>query len=263
VAVAGDVAASNGGSARTGAILAGLGMDAVLMAGDGAYPDGSAADYARYYEPTWGPFKPITHPVPGNHDYHVADAAGYFDYFGAFAGERGRGWYSFDLGAWHVIALNSSGGCSPVACGVGSEQYRWLQADLAAHPNRCTLAYWHHPRWSAGRYAPGSGSVAPLWNLLYDSGADLVLSGHDHSYQRFMPLDKAGAPDPDRGIRSFVVGTGGNVAYAVGAPGGTLEAAQSTTLGVLALTLHEDGYDWRFVPESGGTYSDSGTGTCH
>jgi hypothetical protein len=196
VAVAGDVAASNGGSARTAAILAGLGMDAVLMAGDGAYPDGSAADYATYYDPTWGPFKPITHPVPGNHDYHVPDAAGYFEYFGALAGEPGKGWYSFDLGAWHVIALNSSGGCSPVPCRVGSEQYPWLEADLAAHPNRCTLAYWHHPRWSMGRYGPGSESVAPLWKALYDAGADLVFSGHDHSYQRFMPLDEAGPRIP-------------------------------------------------------------------
>jgi beta-glucanase (GH16 family) len=263
VAVAGDVAASNGGSARTAAILARLGMDAVLVTGDGAYPDGSAADYAKYYEPTWGPFKPITRPVPGNHDYHVPDAAGYFDYFGELAGERAKGWYSFDLGAWHVIALNSSGGCSPVPCRAGSEQYQWLQADLAAHPSRCTLAYWHHPRWSAGVYGPGSGSVAPLWNLLYDAGADLVFSGHDHSYQRFMPLDKTGSPDPDRGIRSFVVGTGGNVSYAVGPPEGTLEAAESGALGVLAVTLREDGYDWEFVPESGKTYSDTGSGTCH
>jgi 3',5'-cyclic AMP phosphodiesterase CpdA len=162
-----------------------------------------------------------------------------------------------------VIALNSSRGCSPVPCRAGSEQYQWLQADLAAHPNRCTLAYWHHPRWSMGRYGPGSESVAPLWKALYDAGADLVFSGHDHSYQRFMPLDEAGAPDPDRGIRSFVVGTGGNLPYAVGAPGGTLEAAQSGALGVLAVTLHDDGYDWQFVPESGETYSDTGSGICH
>jgi beta-glucanase (GH16 family) len=263
VAVAGDVAAANGGSWRTASILEGLGMDAVLMAGDGAYPDGSATDYARLYDPTWGRFKSLTRPVPGNHEYHVPDAAGYFDYFGALAGERPKGWYSFDLGAWHLIALNSSSGCSPVSCLPGSEQYEWLRADLAAHPNRCTLAFWHHPRWSSGSYRPGIAAVAPLWNLLYDAGADLVFNGHDHDYQRFMPMDKAGAPDPERGIRSFVVGTGGNVGYAVGAPSGTLEASQSGTLGVLAVTLHDDGYDWEFVPESGKAFTDTGSGSCH
>jgi beta-glucanase (GH16 family) len=263
VAVAGDVAAGNDGSRRTAPILEQLGMDAVLMAGDGAYPDGSAADYARYYEPTWGPFKALTYPVPGNHEYHVADAAGYFDYFGERAGERSKGWYSFDLGAWHLIALNSSRGCSPVPCRPGSEQYEWLRADLAAHPNRCTLAFWHHPRWSQGNYQPGTAAVAPLWDLLYDEGADLVFSGHDHDYQRFAPLDKSGAPDLGRGIRSFVVGTGGAVMYAVDPPGGTLEASQSGTLGVLAVTLRDGGYDWEFVPESGKTYTDAGGGTCH
>jgi hypothetical protein len=263
IALAGDVASSNGGSARTAALLDELGMDAVLMAGDGAYPDGTAADYARWYEPTWGRFKSITFPVPGNHEYHVPDAAGYFDYFGDRAGERAKGWYSLDLGAWHVIALNTSDACSPVPCARDSEQYNWLKADLAAHDNRCTLAFWHHPRWSAGAYAPGTRAVAPLWNLLYDHNADVVVSGHDHAYQRFTPLDKSGTADPSRGIRSFVVGTGGNGAYKVAPPGGNLEASESGTLGVLAATLHENGYDWRFVPEAGKTYADAGRGTCH
>ena len=263
VAVAGDVATSSRKSAHTAALLARLGMDAVLMTGDGAYPDGTLDDYERYYDPTWGAFKAITRPVPGNHEYHVPDAAGYFDYFGALAGERPKGWYSFDLGAWHLIAINSSDGCSPVPCGPGSEQYEWLKADLAAHRNLCTLAYWHHPRWSSGAYRPGTRALAPVWNLLYDAGAELVFSGHDHNYQRFAPLDKSGAADPDRGIRSFVVGTGGNVAYGVQPPGGTLEASASSTLGVLAVTLHEAGYEWEFVPESGATYSDAGRGSCH
>jgi len=262
VAVAGDVAAANGGSSRTAQILEELGMDAVLMAGDGAYPDGTLADYMSHYEPTWGAFKAVTYPVPGNHEYHVADAAGYFDYFGARAGTRGKGWYSFDLGAWHVIGLNTGRGCSPVKCAAGSEQYEWLRADLAAHRNRCTLAFWHFPRWSRGFYR-GSEAVAPLWNLLYDEGADLVFSGHDHDYQRFAALDKLGQPDRDRGIRSFVVGTGGNVAYAVDAPNGVLETSESGTRGILAVTLHADGYDWKFIPEAGKTFTDSGSGSCH
>jgi beta-glucanase (GH16 family) len=262
VAVAGDVATSNGRSERTAKILDELGMDAVLLPGDGAYPDGSEQNYTDYFEPTWGRHKSQIYPVPGNHEYHILDAEGFFNYFGSRAGPRAKGWYSFDLGSWHVIGLNSSGGCNPVLCGPDSEQYQWLREDLAAHPSGCTLAFWHHPRWSEGAYKPGSSAVAPLWDLLYDQGVALIVNGHDHNYQRFAPLDKTGAPDPDNGMREFVVGTGGNVMYPVGAPDGRLEASETGTLGVFKLTLHETGYDWQFVPEAGGSYSDGGNGSC-
>ena len=189
-------------------------------------------------------------------------ATGYFDYFngpGASdgpAGPRGKGYYSFDLGAWHLVALNSN--CSSVSCSAGSEQERWLRADLAAHPTDCTLAYWHHPRFSSG-HGGSNESMQPLWEALQDAQAELLLSGHSHDYERFAPLDRNGDVDRAGGIRQFVVGTGG--AFFTGGLG-TLaphsEVAQNNTFGVLKLTLHPSSYDWQFVPEAGQTFTDSG-----
>ena len=267
IAGAGDIAASNGGSEATAKLLDGMpDLAAVFTTGDNAYPDGTDANYATYYHPTWGRHKAKTRPVPGNHEYHVADAPGYFNYFSAAAGPRGKGWYSYDVGAWHLIALNSSRAgstCSPVPCGPGSEQYEWLKADLAMHPNRCVLAYWHHPLFTRGNYSPGIAGVKPLWDLLYANGADVVLNGHDHNYQRFAPLNPSGQLDTLRGIREFVIGEGGNTEYTVQSPGGNLEASQSGTRGVLRLALHPTSYDWEFVPVAGKTYRDAGAGTCH
>jgi hypothetical protein len=201
----------------------------------------------------------------GNHEYITPGAAGYFDYFNGVgnalgrAGDRSKGYYSYDVGAWHLIALNSN--CSPVGgCGTGSPQERWLRADLAAHPKACTLAYWHHPRFSSGQYADNP-ALQPLWQALYDYRAEIVLNGHDHNYQRYALQDPAGRADAN-GIREFVVGTGGKNHYAADPPPvANREVADGQTYGVLKLTLHAQNYDWRFVPESG-SFTDSGSGSC-
>jgi hypothetical protein len=204
----------------------------------------------------------------GNHEYLTPGAAGYFDYFNGAgnahgpAGERARGYYSFDVGSWHLIALNSV--CDEVGgCHAGSPQERWLRADLAAHPARCTLAYWHHPRFSSGLQSSSTRFI-PFWQALYEAGVDVVLNGHDHSYERFAPQDPEGQLDPDHGIRQFVVGTGGGSHY--GFPGVILpnsEAQNADTFGLLMLTLHPTRYDWEFVPMAGKTFQDSGTAACH
>lgn len=244
----------------TSDLALGLAPDAVLTLGDQQYDDGTLEEFERAYTPTWGRLRDITYPAAGNHEYRTQDAAGYYDYFGDVAGPRGKGWYSVDIGAWHVVALNSNcsdvGGCKP-----GSEQEQWLREDLAAHPARCTLAFWHHPRWSLGKYEDDDDTDA-LVRALYDAGAELILSGHDHNYQRFAPRNPDGAPDTVRGIRQFVVGSGGRSHYEIRDLSG-LESGDDTHFGVLSLTLRPDGYDWRFVPEGASSSGDSGSATCH
>ena len=241
----------------------------IATLGDNAYRSGSAQEYADCYDPTWGTEKARTRPAAGNHDYGTPDARGYFDYFGAAAGDRGEGYYSYDLGAWHVVVLNSN--CDAIGgCEADSAQERWLRSDLASHQATCTLAYWHHPLFSSGTTHGGDLEMRPIWQLLYDAGADVVLSGHEHNYERFTPQDPNGAPDPGRGIREFVVGTGGASHYPFGTPLPTSETRNADTYGVLALTLHPDGYDWSFVPADadpgqpgGTTFTDAGSGECH
>jgi hypothetical protein len=240
-------------------------LDAVLPLGDIQYDSATTARINAVYAPTWGRVKSISRPVLGNHE--PGAATGYFDYFngpGASdgpAGPRGKGYYSFDLGSWHLVALNSN--CASVSCSAGSEQESWLRADLAAHPTNCTLAYWHHARYSSGH--DGSHSVMqPLWEALQDAQAELLLSGHSHDYERFAPLDRDGDVDQAGGIRQFVVGTGG--AFFTGGLGSLAphsEVAQNDTFGVLKLTLRPASYDWQFVPEAGRTFSDSGSQSCH
>jgi acid phosphatase type 7 len=259
---AGDIAScASGGDEQTAALLASL-PGAVLTLGDTAYDDGSADQFARCYVPSWGRFRDRTYPVPGNHDYHTADASGYYGFFGPRAGPPGKGWYSLDLGRWHLIALNSNceevGGCQP-----GSEQERWLQDDLAAHPARCTLAFWHHPRFSSGTTHGSDPAVGGLWTALYEAGADVVLVGHEHNYERFAPLDPLGGVDPARGVREFVVGTGGKSHYPFGSPLPGSEARNSDSFGLLELQLRPTGYTWRFLPAQGSSFQDSGTGSCH
>jgi hypothetical protein len=237
------------------------GVDAVLTLGDTQYENGAYDKFLLSYAPTWGLKKSITFPSVGNHEYQTSGALGYFTYFGAAAGTPGKGWYSYDLAGWHLIALNSN--CSAVGgCGPGSPQYEWLQADLAANNAVCTLAYGHHPRFSSGNYGNDS-SMQPFWQLLYNDGADVVLAGHDHNYQRYAPQTPAGARDDASGIRQFVVGTGGKTHYAVDASGTNRQAANGDTFGVLKLTLRSGAYDWQFVPEAGKTYTDSGSTSCH
>jgi 3',5'-cyclic AMP phosphodiesterase CpdA len=284
IAAAGDVAcdpgspAFNGGAGTatgcrqryTSDLLVGAGLAAVLPLGDIQYEDGTPAMYQLSFDPTWGRLRDIIRPAIGNHEYLTPGAAGYFDYFNGAgnqlgpAGDRTGGYYSFEVGAWHLISLNSN--CSMAGgCSAGSPQELWLQEDLAAHRATCTLAYWHHPHFSSGPHGNGVGENATdaLWSDLYGAGADLVLNGHDHDYERFAPQTAAGTADPVRGIREFVVGTGGKSHYAFSTLRPNSEVRNADTFGVLKLVLHPESYDWSFVPEAGGTFADSGSDTCH
>ena len=253
---AGDIANCSGkNDEETAKLLDGI-SGTVFTLGDNVYPDGAPAEFTDCYGPTWGRHKDRTRPAPGNHDYHTSGAAGYFNYFGAAAGDPSKGYYSFNLGAWHIISLNSE-----VGYGSGSAQEQWLKADLAANKSVCTLAYWHHPRFSTGQHGDSTRSQG-FWQALYDNGADVILNGHDHTYQRFAPQNPGGQADPTRGIREFVVGTGGAGLYPFPTNKPTLEVRNNTTFGVLKLTLHATSYDWQFVPIAGQTFTDSGTGNC-
>jgi len=254
---AGDIAdCGSTGDEATAALLDGI-PGTVFTTGDNVYEDGSPTQFAQCYEPTWGRHKARTRPAPGNHDYHTSGASGYYAYFGANAGAAGVGYYSFDLGEWHVISLNSN-----VSMSAGSAQEQWLRADLAAATRACVLAYWHHPRFSSGSHGSDTGPQ-PLWQALYDFGADVVLAGHDHNYERFAPQTPAGVRDDARGIRQFVVGTGGTGFRTVSATIANSETTNDDTFGVLKLTLAPGAYTWEFVPVAGGTYRDSGSASCH
>jgi hypothetical protein len=230
----------------------------VFTMGDNAYSDGSAAEFQSCYSPSWGRHEARTRPTLGNHDYRSSKGAPYFAYYGAEAGVAGRGYYSYNLGAWHIIALNSNVSMKP-----GSPQERWLRDDLAATRAQCVLAYWHHPRFSSGTEHGNSPKTAPLWEALYDAGADVVVAGHEHNYERFAPQTPAGAADSVRGIREFVVGTGGADHYPFGPPIANSEVRNGDTWGVLKLVLEPGAYRWQFIPVAGKTFSDSGSARCH
>ena len=233
----------------------------VFTLGDNAYLDGSAAQFAGCYDATWGRHKARTKPATGNHDYRTLDAAGYFGYFGVAAGTAPNGWYSYDTGGWHVIVLNSNAGF------INAEQLAWLESDLAANPEPCSVAMWHHPRYTSGAHGLDSTIPAtqPLLNAVYAGGVDIVLNGHDHWYERLAPMDPTGAADP-AGIRAFTVGTGG---VALMQPGPEVPVhprsvvRDVTSHGVLRLSLATGGYGWRFLPTPGGTNNDAGSGVCH
>jgi hypothetical protein len=235
----------------------------VFTAGDNVYEDGTPEEFHQCYDPTWGRHKARTRPAPGNHDYHTTGAAGYFEYFGAAAGEPGNGYYSYNLGSWHVIVLNSGSECGAIPCGPGSPQLSWLRDDLAASASLCTVAIWHHPLFSSGRVHGSDERVRPLWDVLYQNGADLVLNGHEHNYERFAPQTPSGQADPNYGIRQFVVGTGGESNYREGELMPNSEAADGDTYGLLELTLNAGAYDWQFLPLEAGQFTDHGTGECH
>jgi len=233
----------------------------IALLGDVVYERGTAAEFADCFDPLYGRSKERLRPTVGNHEYGSRNARPYFDYFGASAGLPGQGWYSYDLGAWHIVVLNSN--CKPVGgCDETSPQYQWLRADLAAHPTRCTLAYWHHPRWSSGEHGSFE-SMQPIWELLSRMGADVVLSGHDHDYERFQPLDANGRPDPEHGMVQFVVGTGGRSLRPLGDRLPTSAVATDATYGVLRLELSSDRYSWQFISIAGTPYEDSGSASCH
>jgi hypothetical protein len=283
VAAAGNIACDptapefNGGNGTTtdchqkatSDLLAGTKLAAILTLGDAQYGCGGYSAYQQAYGPSWGRFLSITHPTPGNHDYvatggsncdPTGHAGGYFRYFGAAAGQFGRSYYSFDVGDWHVVSLDSQ--CSAVGgCGVGSPEETWLRADLAAHPAKCTLAYWHYPVFSSG--IEGSRpDAATLWADLDQAGAEIVLTAHEHDYERFAPQHIDGTASA-RGIREFVVGTGGRMLHAFSTVRANSQVRNNSTWGVLELTLHASSYDWRFAPIVGATFTDSGSSPCY
>ena len=280
IAAAGDIACQatspyfNGGGGtptrcrqqHTSDLLPGTGLAAVLPLGDTQYCCGSLASFVASYDPSWGRVKAISRPVPGVNEYETPAAGGYFDYFngaGALsgpAGDRGRGYYSFDVGAWHLVALNSN--CRYVGCTAGSPQERWLRADLAQHQNACTLAYMHAPRFSstAGGNHP---AVQRLWEALHEAGAELVLSADSHNYERFAPQDPSGRADPAYGVRQFVVGTGGHSLKGFGAVRANSEVRFADRFGVVRIALRPSSYEWRFQSEGSGATVDAGSGECH
>ena len=284
IAVAGDIACDptnsnfNGGNGSSGScrqkytsdLLVNAGLAGVLNLGDNQYYCGGYQAFVQSYELSWGRIKSITHPAVGNHEYLTsggtdctsanAGAAGYFNYFGAAAGNPSQGYYSYDIGTWHLIALNSN--CSNAGgCGATSPQGQWLEADLAAHTNVCVLAYWHIPLFSSGGRA--SSNSKPFWQSLYNHNADLILSAHDHTYERFAPQTPSGTVDTVRGIREFIIGSGGANHTSFTTIAANSELRNADTFGVFKLTLHPTSYDWQFVPEAGKTFTDSGTTACH
>src|SRR5687767_3206420 len=255
---AGDIAACDmDGDSATAALVAGL-EGTVATLGDHVYPAGSDETFADCYEPAWGPFLDRTRPAVGNHDLSGDGGAAYFRYFGDGAGVPGEGWYSYDIGVWHIVVLNSN--CELIPCTPGSAQYEWLVDDLAAASVQCTLAYMHHPRFNSGPHGDYS-PVSPLWEALHSAAADVVLVGHDHLYERFAPQTPAGIADPN-GIRQFTVGTGGYQLYSAERVAPNSEVLIDDALGVVELTLQPESYEWQFLTVDGAA-ADTGTGACH
>ncbi|GAA4024324.1 metallophosphoesterase family protein [Actimicrobium antarcticum] len=255
------IAPAETAAARTADLVAaGLAADStavVLTLGDNVYQSGTASEHTNCYAPTWGRFKARTLPSPGNHEYYSKDAAGYYDYFGTGAGPDRRGYYSVDIGGWHVVSLNSN-----LKGAAQQAQVDWLKADLTAHPATCTLAYWHHPVFSSGGHG-NDDRMREVWQLLAAAGTELILSAHDHDYERFAPQDAHGQYDAAHGTRQFVVGTGGAELSPFRLLRNHSETADNDTYGVLKLHLKSTGYEWDFMPVGGGTYRDHGSARCH
>ncbi|MCE5289696.1 MAG: DNRLRE domain-containing protein [Nocardiaceae bacterium] len=254
---AGDIADGGNGAAVTAELIKGMPNATVFTAGDNAYDSGSMNNYNSNYQPTWGAFKSRTRPAPGNHEYETSGAAGYYQYFGSQAGPSGQGYYSYDLGNWHIVSLNSE-----VNMGSGSAQETWLRSDLAASKKPCTLAYWHQPLFTSGANHAPNRATRSLYQALYDANADVVVTGHNHQYERFAPQDPNGGADKTKGIVQFVVGTGGAGFYPFGTIQANSVARNSDTHGVVKFTLRANSADYAFVP-AGGSFTDSGTITCH
>ncbi|MEK6275744.1 MAG: Ig-like domain-containing protein, partial [Actinomycetota bacterium] len=271
IAAAGDIADCNLlGDEITSALLDDIDGTVVTL-GDNVYDQGTFSEFMNCYEPSWGRHKVRTHPAVGNHEYEdpAGGAQGYFDYmngvgnFAGPAGDRDKGYYSFDLGEWHFVVINSS--CSQIGgCDVGSLQETWLRADLAAHSAACTAAVWHHPRFSSGTEHGGTPRMESIWQALYHGGADIAMSGHEHNYERFAPQTATGVVDPAFGLREVVVGTGGKGGgYPFGPPEPNSEVRANDTLGVLKVVLRPAGFEWSFVHEPGAVFTDIGSGACH
>lgn len=230
---------------------------AVLTLGDHTYPVGLLSEFTGCYDPTWGQFKERTYPSPGNHEYYTPRAVGYYGYFGRAAGPNRSGYYSFNLGKWHIVSLNSY--LKPEQ---HQAQLEWLKADLATNQTRCTLAFWHHPRYSSGGHG-NNPQIDDAWQILYAAGAELLLSSHDHNYERFAPQDSNGQHDEQRGIRQFVVGTGGASLTPLRFRKPNSEVSDNSSYGVLKLVLKDAGYEWEFLPVEKNGFTDSGAALCH
>lgn len=252
IAAAGDIASGVTTARRTAEVVERLDPELVLTTGDNAYPDGRAEDYAKRYDPTWGRFKDKTRPTPGNHEYHTPDAAAYFDYFAEQTGRRP--YYAWNTGAWRFYSLNSEIDAKP-----GSPQETWLREDLAANRGRNVLAFWHQPLFTCSVEHGPEEETQPLWTALAEAGADVVLTGHNHAYERFEPKNAAGGPAPD-GVRQFVSGAGGAKLYELTEPCPGRESGADDTHGVLELTLRPTGYDWAWHSVDGRVL-DRGTDT--
>lgn len=262
---AGDIATcTSTGDETTADLLDGV-AGTVFTLGDNVYDNGTAAEFTNCYGPSWGRpgIKARTRPVPGNHEYNTANATGYFGYFGAAAGDPAKGYYAYDLGAWRIYVLNTNTGtCSVVACGAGSAQEQWLKADLAANPRQCVAAMWHHARFSSGQHGDNAVSSA-LWQALYDAHAEIILTAHDHTYERFAPQNPSAGPDAAHGIVEMVVGTGGKDHYPFPVIKPNSLVRDNVADGVMKLTLSTGSWTFQFLPEPGKTFTDSGSGTCH
>jgi acid phosphatase type 7 len=264
---AGDIVGCSdlSGAEATAKLIDGI-PGTVFAAGDLAYQRGTYEEFIKCYGPTWGRFKARTRPTPGNHEYDGAGPTGYFRYWDGRAGDPGKGYYSYDLGAWHIIVLNTNCESTQLGgCAEGSPEETWLKQDLAAHPNVCTLAYGHHALFSSGLFPKHAEhpELRAFWEDLYDAHADLILAGHEHSYERFAPQNPEGNPDPDHGIREIVVGTGGRSHTPLGYAKPNSEVRDDKTYGVLKLTLSPGKYQWEFIPVPGRAFHDSGEGVCH
>ncbi|HEX7648853.1 MAG TPA: metallophosphoesterase [Noviherbaspirillum sp.] len=267
VYAAGDVAdckkrpPKESAAAKTAALIeAGLEREkdaAVLMLGDATYPIGMPEEFENCYQPTWGRFKQRTYPTPGNHEYYTPEAIGYYGYFDNIAGPGRRGYYSVDIGTWHVISLNSN--LKPTQ---NQAQLEWLKEDLDRNKAHCTLAFWHHAMFSSGGHGSDS-RMEQAWKLLAAAGADVVLSGHDHDYERFVPKDADGKRDDAHGMREFVVGTGGAKLTPLTLQRSGSAVSDNSTYGVLKLTLKQQGYEWEFLPVDAGGFKDHGAALCH
>jgi len=232
----------------------------VFTLGDAVYPKGRVGEFTECYEPTWGRHKDRTRPSVGNHEYKTRGAQPYYEYFGDKAGEAGKGYYSYNLGEWHIIALNSI--CEEVGCGPGSPQYKWLADDLKNNPRPCTLAYMHHPFFSSGKHG-GAKELRPFFDLLYEHRVDVALGGHEHNYERFAPQTPDGDLEEGRGIQQFIVGTGGRELRRVRRPQPNSVVLDRSSYGVLKLTLKPKSYDWEFLPIAGASFSDAGSRECN
>lgn len=258
---AGDIAycgETSLGDEATSAIIDRFPSAVIFTAGDNVSGEGRMAEYKNCFGPTWGRFLDRLHPSPGNHDYMTDAGFPYYQHFGAAAGQPGQGYYSYDLGDWHIVALNSN--CDAIACGPNSAQAAWLRKDLADNEKQCKLLYWHHPRYSSG-ISGNYGPVSSFWRIALEHGADVMVSGHDHDYERFAPQDGDGNADPD-GIRQFVVGTGGSELRDFGQIKPNSEIRDNSTQGVILFRLYSGKYEWEFIPVKGGTFTDRGEGQC-